>query len=479
MRRTWHLFQWLLLVAVGYGLASVLAVPSIAAHVAAAMGHIVNPLAGVGDTTDAIVDTTSYLADAKIIYGALQEQVSTLAAIMNLFGDGSKFGKPINQIGVRGYTFLCRLTPNWNMGYRKEGVGGVGSAGNQGLQNSTVNLKYAYCPITITGQAENLTKGEAKAFMQAKALEAKFDMKDIVSHVNVVVAGAERGGQLAQVAAPAAGSFTADNAGLLPGALYLRNNQVIMAAPVGGGAASLSGATITAINYATRAITHNGGLATAGHAVALDQEYPILAADFPMTAEGLVSLISDTTSIQGLDPALAANAAWASLLKDMGAATLSSALIHELKTFVKNRGGEDVDMFLFPSAQINQLVSIATQTLRFDVNVGKGVGKKALDLGFTVFDYAGTPIIEDKDLRTDRIYAGASEMMKKFEAIPLSMADDEAGSWTRVSGANGIADAVAGLLRWYHNIGIVQRSAWGVYKNFAVPTDFQTTPPTL
>lgn len=425
------------------------------------------------------VDTTTYLADAKIVYGAIQDQVSTLAAIMNLFGDGSKFGKPINNIGIRGYVFLARLQPNWNMGYRAEGTTGVGSAGNQGLANATVKLAFAYVPVTITGQAENLTKGDSRAFMQAKALETKFDMKDIVSHVNVVVAGAERGGQLAQVAAAAAGHFTADNAGLLPGAIYLRVGMPIDTGAVGGGANTLTGAVITAINYGTRVVTVPGTPVN-GEAVYLSGEAAQTVGAFPMTAEGLVSLISDTGSRQGLDPSVAGQQSWASFLRDQGGNPLAAQLIHELKQYVKNRGGEEVDMYLFPSAQINQLVGIATTTIRFDLNTAmKPIGKKALDLGFAVFDYAGTPIIEDKDLRTDRIYAGASEMMKKFEAVPLSLAEDEAGPWTRMSGANGIADAVMGLLRWYHQIGIVQRSAWGVMKNFSVPTDFQTLPPTL
>ena len=40
--------------------------------------------------------------------------------------------------------------------------------------------------------------------------------------------------------------------------------------------------------------------------------------------------------------------------------------------------GEDPDVGIFPSAQINRLVGIATQTLRFDVNSKDGgIGKKA------------------------------------------------------------------------------------------------------
>src|ERR1035441_4269245 len=177
------------------------------------------------------VDSTTYLADAKNVYGAIQDQVSTLAAFMNLLGDGSKFGKPINDLGIRGYTFLARLQPNWNMGYRPEGYNGVGNAvanfGNQGLNNSTVILKYAYVPIVITGQAENLTKGQQRAFMQAKALEAKFDMKDIVSHVNVVMVGAQSGGQLATVDATSltTTTFHCSTAGGLPGGQYLRRGM--------------------------------------------------------------------------------------------------------------------------------------------------------------------------------------------------------------------------------------------------------------
>lgn len=425
------------------------------------------------------VDTATYLADAKVVYGALQDQVSTQAAFMNLLGDGTKFGK-ITNIGIRGWTFLARLKPNWNLGYRPEGVGGVGQAGNQGLSQATVAVKYAYVPIVITGQAENLTKGEGRAFMQAKALEAKFDMKDLISHVNVVMVGAERGGQLAQVTVAGAGSFTADNAGNLPGAIYLRVGMPVDVGPVGGGANSITNQIISAVNYTTRVVTVPGN-GVNGQAVYLSGEAPPNAGVFPYTAEGLMSLISDTTAIEGLDPSVATQSSWASFLSDVGNVDLSSSLIMELIQFVKNRGGEEVDGLIMPSAQINRLVSIATSTIRFEVQAAaaQSPGKKAVDLGFTVFEYAGKPIIEDKDARTDRIFAGAFSTLKKFEALPLSMADDEAGSWTRVSGPNGIADAAMGLLRWYHQLGILQRSAWGMYKNFTVPTKFQTAPPTL
>jgi len=425
------------------------------------------------------VDTTTYLADAKIVYGAIQNQVSTKAAIMNLFGDGSKFGKPINNIGIRGYVFLARLGPNWDLGFRAEGTTGVGAAGNQGLAQATVSLKYAYVPISITGQAHVLTKGEGRAFMQAKALEAKYDMEDVVSHANVIVAGAERGGQLATVAAPAAGSFTADNAGNLPGAIYLRVGQPIDTNAVGGGALTLSSAKITAINYTTRVVTVPG-TAVAGQAVTLGKEAALTTGAFPLTVEGLQSLINDTGAIQGLDPAVAGQESWKAFKKDASAATISSPLIHELCQYVQNRGGLSVDVILSGSSQINQLTNIATQTLRFDVTAARTAGqKRALDLGFSAWEYAGKMIVEDKDIRTDRIFAIVTETLKKFEAAPLSLADDEAGEWTRIFGASGIADAVGGLLRWYFQIGTLQRSSSGMLFNLAVPTTFATQPPTL
>jgi hypothetical protein len=429
------------------------------------------------------IDSTTYLPDAKIVYGAIHEQVSTLPATMNLFGDGSKFGKPINNVGIRGYVFLARVAPNWNMGYRPEGTTGVGQAGNQGLANATVTMRYAYVPITITGQAENLTKGESRAFMQAKALEAKFDMKDIVSHVNVVVVGAEPGGQLAQAVAPivANTSFVADNAGLLPAAIYLRAGMPIDDIPVGGGAPGFLSKVISAVNYTTRVVSVPA-TAVAGHAIALAGEYPQVAVanDGWFTSNGFQNLVNSSGIVQGIDPAVFPS--WQSYLFDNGNAALSSQLLQQLRQFVKNRGGVDPNLFLVPSAQINQYVGIATTTLRFDItNEGPAakVGKKALDLGFNVFDYAGLPMVEEKDARTDRIYCGDTETMKKFEAIPLSLAEDEAGTWTRIIGANGIADATAGLLRWYHNVGIVQRSAWGRVQNLLTPANFLTAPPTI
>ena len=218
-----------------------------------------------------------------------------------------------------------------------------------------------YCPIVITGQAENLTKGESRAFMQAKALEAKFDMKDIVSHANVIVIGAEPGGQLAQVTTPIVGgaSFTASSAGLLPGAIYLRIGQPIDTMAVGGGAASISNVKITAINYTTKLVTV-AGTAVSGEAVALSGEYPTSAIsnDAWVTANGFQNLINSSGVVQGIDPAT--YPAWQSYVFDNGAGALSSQLLQQLRQFVKNRGGVDGNIFIVPSAQINQYIGIAT-----------------------------------------------------------------------------------------------------------------------
>jgi hypothetical protein len=108
-----------------------------------------------------------------------------------------------------------------------------------------------------------------------------------------------------------------------------------------------------------------------------------------------------------------------------------------------------------------------------------GLGKKAIDLGFTTFELAGDAIVEEKDFWPGRVISMDSEMVKKFEAVPLSMAEDEAGSWTRVSGNAGVADAVQGLLRWYHQIGTLQRSAAGSLTGCLIPAAFVGAPPTL
>ena len=431
------------------------------------------------------VTTTTFAADAKNVYGVLKDQVGKEAKIFNLFRDGTQFAKPVNEIGINGYTFLARLKPNYQLGYRPEGTTGVGTAGQQGLAQSTVSLKYAYVPTVITGQAENLTKGNYRAFLQAKALEAKFDMKDLLSHINVVICGAERGGQLAQVKTGATGtSFTVSRASLLPGALYLSVGMPIDTGPVGGGTLTTQNNIITSLTYNSAAddtmvITTSATLAT-GDAIYLSGEAPSTSGAFPFTCEGFVSLVSDTGARQGLNPATAGQETWASYVKDAGATTITSQLIMETIQFVQNRGGVDVDSLYFPSSQINQLVGIATQNLRYNLDNPATLRKHAVDLGISSFQYGTRTIIEDKDLRNDRIYAGASEEMCHFVAVPLSMADDEAGTWTRIIGSSAsIADAEAGLLRMYHQIGITQRSAWGMLKNLTVPTSFAQNPSSL
>lgn len=425
------------------------------------------------------VDTTTFLADAKVVYGTLKDQVGQEPRIFNLFRDGTKFGKPVTNAGVRGWTFGARLVPNYRMGYRPEGTTGVGTAGNQGLAQATVSLKYAYVPVVITGQAEVLTKGNERAFMQARALETKYDMKDLLSHINVVLCGAERGGELARVLTAGAGSIVASTVSGLPGALYVKVGMPIDAAPVSGGALTVTNRTVTAVNYTTNTITHATDTANVGDAVTLSGESSSTTGAFPYTVEGFVSLISSTGSRQGLNPATSGQESWAAFQQDVGGVDLTSQIMMELIQFVQNRGGVDVDALYFPSAQINQLVNLATQNLRYNVDNPATLKKKAMDLGISSFQYGNRTIIEDKDLRNDRIYAMDSECMAHFVGFDLGMADDEAGAWTRLVGTSGVADAITGLLRFYHQFGITQRSAAGVYTNFSVPAAFRTNPASL
>lgn len=427
------------------------------------------------------VDTTTFLGDAKIVYGTLKDQVGQEAVIFNLFRDGTKFAKPITDAGIRGYVFGARLKPNYRMGYRAEGTSGI-APGNQGLAQATVTLKYAYVPVLITGQANVLTQGSERAFMQAKALEAKYDMKDLLSHINVVVCGAERGGELARVAsspAPGAGTFTADTASNLPGALYLKVGMPISATPVGGGTLTVTNRTITAVNYTTHAVTHATDTATAGDAVYLNGEGASTTGAFPLTVEGFVSLIASSGSRQGLNPATTDQETWAAFQSDVGNVDLTVQIMTEMCQFITNRGGQQVKTIFAPSAQINKMTNIATTNMRYNVTDPSPLGKRAAELGISTFMVGGRSVVEDKDLRNDRIYGVADDAMCHFVGFDLGMADDGAGEWTRVQDSTGPADAFTGLLRFYHQIGIYQRSATGVYTNFSVPSAFQTNPSSI
>ncbi len=434
------------------------------------------------------VSTTTISGDFKNVYGeGLKNQIGQAAVIFNLFKDGKQFAKPITTIGANGYTFGCRLKRNYQLGYRPEGTTGVATSGNQGVQQGTVVLKYAYIPHVLTGQATNLSVGQYRAFMAAKALELEYDTKDLLEHINVVVAGAERGGQLAQALNTSA-TVIASRAGGLPGALYLQVGMPVSAGPVGGGTLT-TGSTdpaniITAISYDavagdTVTLTTADSL-TSGDAIYLGGEASPTTGAFPYTAEGFHSLIAATGSRQGLNPATAGQEAWTSYAANAGGVDLTSQTMDELIQFVENRGGETVDCLFFPSAQINQLVNLGTKELRYNVDNPNGIGKRALDLGFTTYTYGGRTIIKDKHIRNDRIWAMNSDCMAHFVAIPLSMADDEAGQWTRVIGSSAsIAAAIASLMRLYHQIGILQRSAAGYVNNLSVPIAFQINPQSL
>ena len=428
--------------------------------------------------------TTTLSGDMKNVYGeGLKNQVGQAAVLFNLFKDGSKFATPITTIGANGYTFGARLKRNYNMGYRPEGTTGVGTAGNQGVAQATVVLKYAYIPNVMTGQALNLSQGQYRAFMAAKMLSIEYDTKDLLEHINVIIAGAERGGQLAQALNTSA-TVIASRASGLPGALYLNVGMPVDAYPVAGGTLTTTNNIITAITYDSTAgdtvTLTTGDTLTAGDAISQAGEGVSTTGAFPFTCEGFHSLIASTGSRQGLNPATAGQESWTATQDDKGGSDLTSQMIDELIQLVENRGGVNVNALFFPPAQINQLVNIATQNLRYNVDNPSTLRKKAMDLGFSTFQYADRTIIKDKAIRNDRIYAMDTEAMAHFVALPLAMADDEAGQWTRLIGTSAsIVDAVGALMRIYHQIGILQRSGTGFYKGLSVPETFKTTPQAL
>lgn len=287
----------------------------------------------------------------------------------------------------KNFTLPLHVSRNEGIGAKAEGAV-LPTAGAQGYKDAVFPMKYLYGVISVTGQSIAATKNSEGAFIRAVDSEMKGVTKDLKADMNRMLYGDGSGALTAATA-----NATASTTVTVTSTAKLRVGMKIDI--ISGTTASVSNATVTAINSAT-SFTHNG---TAAAVAASSSVYKAGAKDIELM--GLAGIVSATdpisTGLQGLTVAL--NPYWkASVLGNSGTnRALTIALMRTALDTVETAGNGKTTA-IYTTHGVRRAYEALLQADRQYVNVMK------LDGGVETLAYDGLPIIADKDCQANRLY---------------------------------------------------------------------------
>jgi hypothetical protein len=287
----------------------------------------------------------------------------------------------------KNFTLPLHISRNEGIGARAEGAN-LPAAGAQGYKDSVFPMRYLYGVITVSGPSIAATKNNEGAFVRAVDSEMKGVTKDLKADLNRMLYGDGTG-----VLAAATTNSTASTTVTVDSTAKLRVGMHIDI--IAGTTASVSDATITAINSAT-SFTHNG---TSAAVAANSKVYRTGTKDIEVM--GLAGIVSATdpisTGLQGLT--VAANPYWkASVLGNSGTnRALTLALMRTALDTVETAGNGKTTA-IYTTHGVRRAYEALLQADRKYVNVMK------LDGGVETLAYDNLPIIADKDCQANRLY---------------------------------------------------------------------------
>lgn len=287
----------------------------------------------------------------------------------------------------KNFTLPLHVSRNEGIGAKAEGAS-LPTAGSQGYKDAIFPMRYLYGVITVSGPSIAATKNSEGAFLKAVDSEMKGVTKDLKADLNRMLYG-DGTGRLAAATTNASTSTTVT----VDSTAKLRVGMKIDI--ISGTTASVSNATITAINSAT-SFTHNG---TAAAVAASSYVYKAGAKDIEVM--GLAGIVSNTDPITGgLQGLAVASYPWwkASILANGGTnRSLTLALMRRALDTVETAGNGKTTA-IYASHGVRRAYEALLQADRQYVNTMK------LDGGVETLVYDGLPIIADKDCQANRLY---------------------------------------------------------------------------
>lgn len=296
---------------------------------------------------------------------------------------------------------------NNGVGYRAEGQA-LPTAGHQKYKESTGNVRYLYGSIEITGPTIKAMRNDKGAFIRAVESEMKGLLRDLKDQRARALFGDGTGA----LATFAANSNTNDL--VVDNVKYLQVGMKIDIVSTGG-VVSVAGRDITAIDKENKTITVSGtAVTTAATDVAA------LAGSYNVEAMGLGGIVSDSLTLQGLDPSVYT---WwkANRLTNGGTPRALSQQLMRMAVDTSELEAGDVTMITGSYGLRASYEALLQNQVRI-------VRPMKLEGGNDTLEYDGRPIVVDRYHPSGKMYFLDMEELDLYQLSDFEWREDDKGA---------------------------------------------------
>lgn len=384
----------------------------------------------------------------EVYEGGLETQLNNEAKAWNRVERNAKASK---KFGGKYVNFPIHVGRNSGIGSRNENEA-LPVAGFQDTRELTVPMKYHYAAVELTGQTIELASTDYQSFAKSIDLEVNGVKDDISKERNRQFFGDGSGSKAVTSAAPAAGTPQDIP---VSSAKQIDFNGVydVMV----GATSTIRQAALLVTNVVGNTVTVTG--TTTGIAAG---DIWVRTGSYGREWTGIAAVLSDTTTLQGLDPAQ--NPTWKAVVNNNGdtSTAISELMLIRMADKIYENGGRTSVIFTTLGVQ-RAYFSLLESKKRF-VNTQKFEGGFS-GVAFGSASQGEIPMIADIDAPAGQALFLSEKDLTLYTNGEYKFMDRSGSMWQQKRTSAGKFDAWEATLYQYSEMATHRRNSQGVIRN--------------
>ncbi|MHA7967694.1 phage major capsid protein [Paenibacillus sp. CAU 1782] len=329
-------------------------------------------------------------------------------------------------------------------------MGDLPTAGQQGYKGSTGNVAYVHGRLQVSNATIQASKRDETSYIRALTSEVKGLTTDLQNYMRRVSLG-DGSGKLATFPVNTAlTTLVVDDVRLF----FI--GQVIDIIDSNGVTVDVTGRVVTAVDYNAKTISISGAAVTTAAG-----DFAVNSGSLNLEPMGLAGIISDTRTLQTLNPA---TYAWwkANILGNSGTGrAISDALIRSLVDRIDIVSGKNVQWLAGSHGIRAAYEGVLTSLKRF-------VNPMELEGGYKAIEFDGLPLLVDRYMPSNRVWAGNWDDLGLYYTSQLAFMDEDGSMFSRVPNK----PAYEATAFCYETMVCHARNAFGALNDINEPTGY-------